>query len=724
MTFSSIQVSINVSCMKSIRLFFCVFFFILFPWGCGKEILTEKTHLRFNFGTDEDKSIQIAQDGGIMVFGVEPGRRLFFSTKIPQSFPLFLDNGLWKIYAVGWTGPNIMEGTVRCGEVRAELSGGNQEISLTLDQNTCANGRFAAASLISGNQFLPLEIKTCMNTLPIVAGANNCDGTNLGVGRSFRVSYPRYIGGPINAPPPPQGELVSACIPMAVSSTFNTTTALKLPFGAPTPDLFFPLNVTAYWSIDCSGPPHHVLIPFGAEGLNTATGKVLANGAYSSLFVKTTAEQQATLIKDINPGGANSSPGEMFVWNNRLYMVAQDTTFGAELWASNGSTSGTVLVHDHQAGASLGLTPPLFYAVLGNFLYYGAFDAVSDQGLYRTDGTDANTQRIFQSHIASSDFVNGPISVLGNELIFKCHFNPGTDQGVEICKSSGAIGNGNSVTNLTAGAGNSINSGAGSPMQIVYNGYVFYSCDTGTGLELCKTNGITNVQLPDINAGVAPSTPDKFVIFQNKLFFTADDGTNGTELWSYDGTSATLFKDINTGVSGSGPDNFVVVGDKLFFSATTAASGTELWVSDGTPGNTVMVTEINPAGASSNPTFLTAYKNKVYFQAIDTGANAELWHSDGTPGGTVKIELMPAATGSYPQHLLVMDNVLYFIAAHPSAGTELWRSDGLAANTVFVTDISPGAGSGFSPVGKLAAYNGHIYFAGNDGLVGVELWRY
>ena len=57
------------------------------------------------------------------------------------------------------------------------------------------------------------------------------------------------------------------------------------------------------------------------------------------------------------------------------------------------------------------------------------------------------------------------------------------------------------------------------------------------------------------------------------LFFSAYDGMSGTELWKSDGTAGgtVLVKDINTGSYGSNPRSLTNMGGTLFFQAATTA---------------------------------------------------------------------------------------------------------------------------------------------------------
>src|SRR5439155_5431040 len=56
------------------------------------------------------------------------------------------------------------------------------------------------------------------------------------------------------------------------------------------------------------------------------------------------------LVKDINPGPGDSSPDGLTNVNGTLFFAAFDPTTGRELWKSDGTAAGTVLVGDINPG--------------------------------------------------------------------------------------------------------------------------------------------------------------------------------------------------------------------------------------------------------------------------------------------------------------------------------------------------------------------------------------
>ena len=56
------------------------------------------------------------------------------------------------------------------------------------------------------------------------------------------------------------------------------------------------------------------------------------------------------MVKDIRSGRADSSPAEFTAVGNTLYFRADDGTNGYELWKSDGTATGTVMVKDINSG--------------------------------------------------------------------------------------------------------------------------------------------------------------------------------------------------------------------------------------------------------------------------------------------------------------------------------------------------------------------------------------
>ena len=114
------------------------------------------------------------------------------------------------------------------------------------------------------------------------------------------------------------------------------------------------------------------------------------------------------LVKDIRPGGYSSSPGSLTALGNTLYFSANDGVNGTELWKSDGTAAGTVLVKDIFPSVSWSSSPRYLTAV-GNTLFFSANDGVNGEELWRSDGTAAGTVLVKDIFPGSSN--SSPVSL-------------------------------------------------------------------------------------------------------------------------------------------------------------------------------------------------------------------------------------------------------------------------------------------------------------------------
>ncbi len=386
----------------------------------------------------------------------------------------------------------------------------------------------------------------------------------------------------------------------------------------------------------------------------------------------------ACIPKDGDSGGGGGSVSAPAI----KFLAVNDGVNGNELWKTDGTADGTVLVKDINATAK-GSSNPSGFTKFNGVIYFQANDGVNGNELWKTDGTTAGT-------------------------VLVKNINPAT----------GADSSPDSITEL--------------------NGALYFAAGDGvTGYELWKTDGTAEgtALVKDINtAAGAHSVHPGFTVLNGAIYFRGDDGVNGTELWKTDGTAAgtVLVKDIDTARPGANsfPDGFTVFNGALYFTANDEVHGQEPWKTDGTTAGTVMLKDINPIVGNSNPHSFTAFNGALYFSAGD-GVLAGLWKTDGTDTGTVLVKNIIAFAGNYSSvpNVTELNGALYFVASEGLTGLELWKTDGTTDGTVLVKDINPTPGSGSSPSG-LIKFNNALYFNARNGYVsehngmeGAELWK-
>ena len=115
-----------------------------------------------------------------------------------------------------------------------------------------------------------------------------------------------------------------------------------------------------------------------------------AYDAHGSELWKTDGTAVGTvLVKDIAPGLASSNPYGFTVLGSELFFLANDGVHGWEMWKTNGTTAGTVLVADIWPG--IGSGSPDSWAVIGGKIYFVANDGTHGWEPWVTDGTAAGT---------------------------------------------------------------------------------------------------------------------------------------------------------------------------------------------------------------------------------------------------------------------------------------------------------------------------------------------
>jgi ELWxxDGT repeat protein len=101
------------------------------------------------------------------------------------------------------------------------------------------------------------------------------------------------------------------------------------------------------------------------------------------------------LVKDITPGAADGyydyGPHSLTSAGSRLFFVDDDGTHGNELWTSNGTRTGTVLVKDITPDTVENDYGPSDLTEAGGRLFFSARDGVHGAELWRSNGTRAGT---------------------------------------------------------------------------------------------------------------------------------------------------------------------------------------------------------------------------------------------------------------------------------------------------------------------------------------------
>lgn len=269
-------------------------------------------------------------------------------------------------------------------------------------------------------------------------------------------------------------------------------------------------------------------------------------GSDYELFSSDGTRSGTTRVKDINLHGNDGAvePSQRFVFaletvNNSVFFTANDYGHGAELWMTDGTSSGTVMVKDINTTQYEGSNPSNFIA-FNNKLFFSATETgvASDTSFWVSDGTSSGTVKL-----ASGLFNYRDYAVLNNKLYFYAEELPGNTGGLWVTDGTPA----GTKKVVPASRGN-------------------YMFDMSKPIHLTAVNG--------------------------KLVYSSDNITAGNELFVSDGVaSGYMLKDLNGTTSGSYPSGFVEANGRVYFKATTGimtpGEHIDVWSTDGTVAGTV-----------------------------------------------------------------------------------------------------------------------------------------
>ncbi len=297
-------------------------------------------------------------------------------------------------------------------------------------------------------------------------------------------------------------------------------------------------------------------------------------------------------VRDIYPGTTyeygygffknSSSPSGLVNFQGTLYFAATDAAGGRELWKSDGTESGTVVAVDLWPGFEPYSDYVYSSGVNGLVLFKDAmyFSARNENGsgLWRSDGTPEGTSLVK----GQSPTMSSPrgMTIVGNDLFFAAYDSV---VGEELWKSDGTTDGTQRVRDIRPGS-------PSSQLQNItnVNGTAFFTADDGMhGRELWQSDGTAagTRLVRDIYVGSNPnnsrpysSDPTNLTNLNGVLFFSANNGIHGRELWRTHGTApgASLAANIQPGAASSNPAEFSVINNVIYFSANSPL-GREVW---------------------------------------------------------------------------------------------------------------------------------------------------
>ena len=272
---------------------------------------------------------------------------------------------------------------------------------------------------------------------------------------------------------------------------------------------------------------------------------------------RTDGTQEGTVRVD--SAGTESSmrgtdPKYLVEFSGDLFYSARSDEGGRELWSFDGTTASEI--KDLWTGTFSG--SPEFLTECNGELFFSASSGTSQgtitgRELFKSDGTGAGTVLVkeIRNGVEGSDVRN--LVCVGTTLFFSA--DDGIN-GAELWSSDGTSLGTSMVANINT-------SGSSNPQYLTsYNSKVVFAADNGVeGVELWESSGTGASIVQDVRKGSGSSFPTGLTVFTtsntgatSKLYFLAVDGsdvggarsshswgaeTYGMHLWNYDGTTVT-----------------------------------------------------------------------------------------------------------------------------------------------------------------------------------------
>jgi ELWxxDGT repeat protein len=283
-----------------------------------------------------------------------------------------------------------------------------------------------------------------------------------------------------------------------------------------------------------------------------------AGGPQGYELYKTNGTPEGTvLVKDIYPGGWSNPYGLTDV-SNTLFFNAATSEYGRELWKSDGTADGTMLVKDISPGPAETSFSNVNASYMGH-LFFNANDGASGFELWKSDGTPEGTVMMSDLRTADvEDYDMGEITTSSQFVFFTALNNEGK---VSLWRSTLST-----VTELKA-------FGTTSLFQLHFLGAdgekVYMLLQNGVDTELWRTDG-TPTGTWRVHRFRNAVYEHKTAAFRNGIFYFGLAGT----VWRSDGTPPGTYS-----LPFSGPTRqFTTSGDYVYFNGTSMEHGSELYL--------------------------------------------------------------------------------------------------------------------------------------------------
>lgn len=405
---------------------------------------------------------------------------------------------------------------------------------------------------------------------------------------------------------------------------------------------------------------------------------------------------------------------------NSFFFTTGEEVGSKLLWQSNGTEEGTKLIREAEARNPVAFNS--FHGTTSGEDLYFNMDWKKESAIARVDGATA-LAHVIRGFVSET---NSYFTMDSGDVLFQ---GWGPDSGGELWRTGPTSDSCQLVLDIYPGPESS---GLGDMHRFVSDPFgvmiLFVAKSPDYGRELWTTDGTPEgTRLwKDLLDGAPSSNPYRLISEPGVLFFVAIGEGIGKEMWRYDANTDAFraISDINPGLGSSEPYATWLTSFGLYFSAQDEYQDEELYCFDGTEKQAVRVADIYPGQSSSYPSYTTSFGGAIVFVATNPIEGRELQIKHPNEAHRVLVDIWSDGSvnpASSPNQFTVFGDRMVFVANDLHHGNELWVSDGTSTGTVLLKDILRGRKS--SNPSQLTVVGDLLYFVADDGIHGYELWR-
>jgi uncharacterized protein (TIGR03382 family) len=399
-----------------------------------------------------------------------------------------------------------------------------------------------------------------------------------------------------------------------------------------------------------------------------------AEGSFDELWRTDGTAAGTLLLRDFNVSGNPAITGLM-AFKDRVFFAVDDGASNNELWTSDGTREGTRMVKDLSPGPlgayleNFTVTPGALYFTLRP---YSPGDAPIE--LWKTDGTEPGTLRVFRYGQPDMPQSGSLYTAFGPDLYFRGFTSA---HGTQLWRTDGtAAGTQRVVDDTGAGLALPTDLTPAEGMLYLFAGGTVYRTDgtpAGTRRLLTRTGG-------------SPNRLGELTALGSRAVFIAHEPVNGDAVWLTDGTpeGTQFIKDVEPGEALTSMNRFIECGPYVFFNALVRGPSHELWRTDGTSAGTLRLGTL----ADNLMTQACAGGRLFFLNYANPGPN-QLAMSNGTVAGTGALrDFKGAPYTGVPSRFAPWGDSLAFVM-HGGPGSQVWRSNGTVSGTVEIPATYP-----------------------------------